>query len=137
MSVVDRETAEVEYEKFCKAWKIGRKVKRMNAEELEQYDAQKEIILDCIMDGMLSLDEHDVLQYRMDEPVSGIESVSIAKPNFRVMKATDKYGDNATTSKTIALIAAATKQPEKLVELFDWNTDVTNIMAVLGHFLSA
>lgn len=135
MSVIDRETATAEYEKFCKAWKIGRKVKYMDSEALEQYEIQKETIIDCIAEGILHLDESNVMQYTMEDPVAGIEKLSIPKPAYKVLVATDKYKENAANQRAIALIAAATGEPEKLVSQFSINTDMSNIMMVLGHFL--
>lgn len=134
------EVAKDEYERWCKAWKIGRKRKRMKGEDLEQAEVQEDIICGLIEDGLLTMDDKAVLHYTLEEPKpeKGLPLVfEIPRPKGDMIMETDRFKEQEGTKKAYAMIGAATGYDSKVMIHLEYNTDITNLMAVIGHFLTA
>ena len=136
-NVVDKETAKVEYERWCSAWKIGKKRKYMKGDELDQAETQEEMIIDMIMEGRLSLGDNNELLYTMEDPTNSTSELTIPRPKGDIIMSGDRFNEAQTGHKAVAMVAAATGLAEKIVSGFEYNTDVSNLMAVIGHFLTA
>ncbi len=134
---VDRETAKKEYDRWCEAWKIGRKRKRMKGEDLAQAEVQEGIIIDLIQDGLLSMDNKNVLNYKLEEPREGILEFKISRPKGDMLMEGDRFKEQETMHRAYAMVASATGYAEKAIIKLEYNTDITNLMAVIGHFLMA
>ncbi len=136
-NVVDRETAKAEFDRWCSAWKIGKKVKYLKGESLEQAEIQEEMIIDMIIEGRLSLGDNNELLYTMEDPTPNISEVKFSRPKGDIIMSGDRFNEDQTGHKAVAMVAAATGLAEKIVSGFEYNTDVSNLMVVIGHFLTA
>ena len=134
---IDHKTAVKEYERWCKAWKIGRKRKRMQGDELKNVEDQEAVIIELIENGLLSMTEKNVLHYDLEEPTEGLISFDIPRPKGDMLMEGDRFEERETQHRAYATIAAATGYAEKVIIKLEWNTDVYNLMAVIGHFLMA
>jgi hypothetical protein len=134
---IDHETAKAEYDRWCSAWKIGKKRKRLKGEDLEQVEAQELMIIELIEDGFLSMDDKNVLQYKLEEPIEAFSSLSIKRPKGDMLMEGDRFDEKQTIHKAYAMVAAATGYDSKVIMKMEYNTDITNLMAVIGHFLTA
>lgn len=136
-NTVDRETAKAEYERWCSAWKIGKKRKYLKGEGLEQIEIQEEMIIDMIMEGRLMLGDKNELIYKMEDPFDSYTEFSIKRPKGDLIMSGDRFTENQSGHKAVAMVSSVIGYPEKIVSRFEYNTDVSNLMAVIGHFLLA
>jgi hypothetical protein len=134
---IDKETAKKEYERWCEAWKIGRKRRRMKGEDLEQAEVQESLIIDLIQNGLLLMDNKNVLIYNLEEPREGITEFKIPRPKGDMLMEGDRFREQETMHRAYAMVASATGYAEKVIIKLEYNTDITNLMAVIGHFLMA
>jgi hypothetical protein len=49
----------------------------------------------------------------------------------------DRFREQETMHRAYAMVASATGYAEKVIIKLEYNTDITNLMAVIGHFLMA
>lgn len=139
MNKVDKETAKSEYQRWCKAWRMGRKRKSLKGEELENIEAQEEIIIDLIMDGFLVFEDDNSLTYTLEDEYGdtlGFQDLSIKRPKGDVLMECDRYKEQEGMHRAYAMTAAAVGRPLKVITKLEYNTDITNLMAVIGHFLT-
>lgn len=137
MSKVDKETAKSEYERWCSSWRIGKKRKRLKGDDLEQVESQELMIIELIEDGFLSMDDKNVLLYTLEEPIDAFSTLSIKRPKGDMLMEGDRFDEKQTIHKAYAMVAAATGYESKSIMKMEYNTDITNLMAVIGHFLTA
>ncbi len=137
MSKIEKETAKAEYERWCSAWKIGKKRKRAKGDDLEQMEAQELMIIELIEDGFLSMDDKNVLQYTLEDPIKAFSTLSIKRPKGDMLMEGDRFDEKQTIHKAYAMVASATGYESKSIMKMEYNTDITNLMAVIGHFLTA
>lgn len=112
------------------------KKKKTKGEDLEQAEIQEEMIIDLVCDGLLHLNDKNELVYKLEDPTETVSEVIIPRPKGDLIMSGDRFKEEQTGHKAIAMIAAATGLAEKTVSKFEANTDIMNLMAVIGHFLT-
>lgn len=138
LTPVDSVTAKSEFDRWCFAWKIGKKRAKMKGEDKDQADAQEEIIVGLIEEGRLRMDDKKVLHYVIEEPQPGLPvEFDIPRPKGDMVMEADRFKEQQAIHKAYAMIAAAVGYDQKAVMKLEYNTDVTQLMAVIGHFLTA
>ena len=129
-SVVDRETAEQEFEKFVKCMRVNMKVRLLDENERAPIMADRERIILGVEEGRMIVDDNGIVTVEVQD---GLKPVSFKKPKGDMLLAMDRRKEGHTMGKMLASMAACAQVPAERFSRMDAE-DVYDCMAVWNFF---
>lgn len=106
---LDLETAEKIFDDFATNWKIKTDTSRLKEKDRDDFEAAKERIIDCIMDGRLEIEDTQTLIFKFAFPeLSGCESVKIRRPRGSTYMQADSGGKDDAMKKMFFMLSEMT-----------------------------
>ncbi len=135
---IGRDVAAQEVDAWCDAWKMGRKISRLKGESLELAEEQKETLIDLIKDGNLvfNREKNTVTYHLIDEVEEFSNGIEFGRPNGTAIMESDRFKENESVKRAYATIAGVIGESMKRVHKLEYNTDVANLMTIIGFFLT-
>jgi len=134
-NVIDKETAELEFERFCSAWEIDTDVADMDEEDRDSFNDQKRKIVKAICLGRLVFNENEELEYKLAYPEKvDCNSVTLTRPDGAAFMSMDKYKEKEGTHKTFSVLAMSMQKNPSFLSRLD-AIDIKPLMAVMNIFL--
>lgn len=136
---VNRDTAIEEFERWAKAWRIGRKMRNANQKDKEEFEERKNQIIDLMEDGQLMYeDDQDCLVYVFQFPTDArnMKEIKIRRPKGDALSSGDKYEERASVHRTYEILASMTGKEVAFFKGLDW-IDLESLTAVMNVFLAS
>lgn len=114
--VVDKETAEAEFRRFCHAMDIDDDTNDMDEEDAESFRHQKKQVVRAIRKGTLSFNNNGEAVYApVSEKVQVLDGqIVFHEPTGADKMEVDKHKEGQNAHKMYAMLASVTKQPQKV-----------------------
>jgi hypothetical protein len=137
--VIDLETANDEFKRFCEAWELEVDETTMNDEEKVDYSGLKNKVVKAIRKGRLCLMEDDTLEYTISEKTKNEkktgQKLTIILPEGSSYLGMDRYKENQGVHKFYSVLGAMTSHDPK------WFSDLSGIdlkplQAIVSLFLA-
>ena len=132
----DRETAERDFSRFAKAWRIYDKVDEMTMKDRESFEEEKAKLIDAIIEGILTVGSDGNMVYKLIYPHGACEQLDLKRPLAMAFFEMDKYPDDQKIKKSFAYVAAMTGQSVPWLGTLD-GVDIKVPIAVAGLFLGS
>lgn len=129
-TVVDREIAEQEFEKFVKCMRVNMKVRLLDENERASIMADRERIIMGVERGSMTVDDNGVVTIEVQD---GLKPVSFKKPKGDLLLAMDRRKEGHTIGKMFASMAACAQVPAERLSRMDAE-DIYDCMAVWNFF---
>lgn len=137
--VIDFETANDEFERFCEAWELDIDEATMNDEEKVDYQGLKNKIVKAIRKGRLCLLDDETLEYTISEKTKNEkkagQKLTIKRPEGSTYLSMDRYKDNQGVHKFYAILGEMTGHDPRYFSDFD-GIDLKPLQAVVSLFLA-
>lgn len=136
--VIDAETAELEFERFCEEWEIDNDLSDLSEEDEKGFLKHKKVFLNAVIKGRLKFNENDKLEYTVSHhsEFRDGDQLIIKMPGGRDYKVFDKYKSKETMAQEQALYASLIGKTAGYIDsLVD--IDMRVIKAVVILFLAA
>lgn len=130
-NVIDKETAEAEFDRFCEAMRLTAKIqfkkRTLSVEDLEAFQEAQNLVIGAIESGALVITEGGDAEYT---PIGGGAALKFRRP-----RGGDLMDQRGNPRKGFGPLASITGQPEKRFSDMDWD-DLQNCMAVVALFFA-
>ena len=107
-NVIDNETANFEFERFCESWRIDYELEDANQEEKNDFNVLKKRLVKTIKEGRLYLNEDRTLTYILSDfnidTIKG-KKLIIKRPLGDSYMSMDHYKDQQNMHKMYSIIA--------------------------------
>jgi hypothetical protein len=137
--VIDRKTAEEEFERFCDSWEIDNDTSGMSEEDTTAFDGNRAKFINAVMRGRLKMDDSkDCLVYTFSDksPDRAGQSIEVHRPKGASYLETDNYKSDKGMHKTFAILASMSGQDPKYFSRID-GVDMKPLQAVMTLFLAS
>lgn len=128
--------AETEFDRFVDEWDIDGNIDAMSGETREDFDQQKNRIVQQILKGNAVVDEKGNVTYILRHPQGSLTEVKFSVPNGAAYMAMDKYKERQGMHKLYAFMGESTNQPPALFSNMD-GRDIKFCMGVTLLFLGS
>jgi len=135
--VIDKETAEDEFNNFCDSWEIDNDLDSMDDEDKSGFESQKSQLIKAIRKGRLSVNENGSLNYTFSdfsEKNKG-ESITISRPKGSSYMEMDGFNDKQMIRKTYAVLAGMSGKEVRYFSNID-GVDLKALQAIITLFLA-
>jgi hypothetical protein len=133
---VDQKTAEQDFSRFVDIWEIDSDVESMNEDDRKSFEEQKRKIVKAIVIGRASVDQDGNIAYSLKDPVNGLDSVTLKMPRGEGYMEMDRYKEQASVHKFMAVMGSMTGKPVKVFSNMS-GIDLKFCMAVSALFLAS
>jgi hypothetical protein len=133
---ISRDVAEVEFERFTRAWDIDVNTDNMSGEDKESFDQQKGRIVTQIIAGHATVDETGDIHYTLKYPRGDTATLHFRVPRGTAYTSMDSFKDRQNIGKINAFMGAMTKQAPKFFSNMD-GRDVKFCYGVAILFLAS
>lgn len=133
--MIDKETAELEFMRFCEEWEIDTATEDMNEEDKQGFDQQKNKIINAIKRGRLCVDEDGSLVYTLAKS-EDTGDVIIKRPKGGALMEMDRYKDRESMHKIYSVLGAMTGKNANFFARLD-GIDLKPFTAVVSLFLAS
>lgn len=117
---IDKEVAEIEFDRFVKEWDIDDDLAAMSMEDSAGFQAHKSRVVKEICAGNATIDEQGDVRYTLKYPKDGSSITELVFKVARGSKAVmDNYKEREAIHKTMAYIGSLTGQPPKVMFSLD------------------
>ena len=133
--VMDKQSAEVEFQRFADVQDLDIDTDDMDAEDKSTFDNQKRRLILALMKGSLVINEAGLPVYTPHNPESGdTEAITFHAPGGADFIQMDRKKKNYDITKTHALLASMTHLPETTF-LNLKGGDYLMCTAIIGFFM--
>ena len=134
MTLVNRETAELDFARFAECMDLDFEEANMTEEDLDGFRKQKRVVLSAIQSGHVTVDDAGQPTVHLKFPIGDLQSVTFREPTGATFLAMDQKKKNQDVSKTFAMIQAMLKvNPGTLSDM--QNRDLRVVQAIGLLFL--
>jgi len=133
--MIDKDTAEVEFLRFCEEWEIDADTADMNEDDKVGFEQQKSKILKAIVKGRLAVNDDGSLTYTLSRSSENID-VIIKRPGGAALMEMDKYKDRESMHKIYSVLGSMTGKPPSFFSNLD-GIDLKPFTAVVALFLAS
>lgn len=135
-SIVNKEVAEAEFERFATIWDIFHSVAQMTPEDRLSFEQQKLRIINEIIVGAVTVDEEGALIYVLKYPFGELKEIKMSIPTGAAHMAMDLYKEGQNMHKMFAFMGSCSKKPPVVFSNMD-GRDVKLPLAVASLFLGS
>jgi hypothetical protein len=110
VNIIDNETAELEFLRFCEGWEIETDKSAMKEEDQIGFEIQKSQFIRAVKKGRLIYNEDESLTYKFSNKVekyAGKELI-IKRPQGNAYIGMDRFKDQQTMHKAFSILATMT-----------------------------
>lgn len=136
-NIINQESAELEFEKFCESWDIDHDESSFNEEEKIDYDRLKRQIIRSIKKGRLIVRDDGSLTYiisKFSKDHAGQE-LNFEMPDGKDILSMNGYKENHEVSKNFAMLASVVGKPPQFFSKLK-TIDINVLQAVVMLFLA-
>lgn len=133
---VDQKTAGEDFNRFADVWEIDTDVESMGEDDRKSFEEQKRKIVKAITIGRASVDTDGNIVYSLKDPVNGVDSVTLKMPRGEGYMEMDRYKEQASVHKFMAVMGSMTGKPVKVFSNMS-GIDLKFCMAVSALFLAS
>lgn len=136
-NIVDQETAEFEFERFCEGWEIDADKTNMDEEDKSTFESYKAQFVNAVKKGRLVYNDDETLTYSFSnksEKYDG-KNVTVRRPKGAAYMEMDRYKDSQGFHKAYAVLAAMTGHESKYYSGVD-GIDLKPLQAIITLFLA-
>jgi len=135
--IIDRETAEEEFNRFCEGWEIDADKSSMTEEDKGAFESQKANFINAIKRGRLIYNEDESLTYKFSNKVERYKDkeLIIKRPKGAAYMEMDRFKDQQGVHKTYAVVGAMTGHEAKYFSEVD-GIDLKPLNAIVVLFLA-
>jgi len=108
--VIDKQTAEEEFARFCEAWEIDDDVDEMKEEDREDFNGLKNKVTTAIKRGRLIFNSDDTFEYKVSKHSKDKEGdkLTISPPKGEAFMETDRHKEKELMKKSFSFLANMT-----------------------------
>ncbi len=128
-TIVDRETAKVEFDRLCELWEIDNDMAGMDEEDKAAFEGNKAKIINAVIRGRLAVNDDATLSYD-----TGEENITIAIPKGAAYMEMDRYKDREGVHKTYAVLGGMTGKSPSFFANMDGRR-LKPLMSIIALFL--
>jgi hypothetical protein len=136
MSKIDNETAVNEFKRFAEAWEIDTETENMNTDSKEDFLGHKKKILNAIQRGRLIFNDDGTLQYTLQYPMEGVDSLLINRPNGAALIEIDRYKEQEGMHRLFGVFGVMVSKPPVTFSKMD-GIDLKPLMSLTSLFLAS
>lgn len=136
---VDRETAIQEFERWSKAWRIGRKMRHANAKDIEEFEEKKLQVIDMMEDAKLAFNSDDsslTYVFEFPEDARNLTEIKISRPKGAALVEGDKFEEKQSVHKAQAFLCQMTGKDMAFFSKLDY-IDLESLYTVMNLFLAS
>lgn len=136
--IIDKETAEDEFDRFCDAWNLDYDISEMDEDDAKGFNTQKKQIIKAIRQGFLCLnDDNLTLTYKFSEYSAKIknEEVTIKLPEGNSYMDMDGWKTGQLIRKLYAVLGSMTGKPVRFFSNVN-GVDLKPLQAIVTLFLA-
>lgn len=133
--VIDKKTAEIEFDNFCDSWEIDNDTASMTVEEKEDFAGAKAKIVNSIRMGRLSIDSDTVDYVVSNKSRASGDKLKFTRPQGDSLMEMDRYKDREGVHKTYAVLASMSGKTSNYFSNLD-GVDIKPFIALVTLFLA-
>lgn len=129
------EVAEDEFFKLCKAWDINTNPQYMDADDLENFEGLKMVVMLAIQEGRLVVEDNNHVTLSLKNPVGQLEEIKFKEPDGGMYAAGDRLKATETGKRYNAMIGYLIGQPVSVVNRLKTG-DIKTAQAIMNLFVA-